>query len=325
MWTCTRLGAESLIGYIVKRVLQSVVVLLLVTMIMFVLFHLLPGNPARAELGVKAQPAAVTAFDKLNGFNKPVWYQFWIYLDHLAHGNLGFSYIQNASVAQLFAQRFPKSILLVGLATAVAILIAVPLGIFQAVRRNKPDDYVLTGTSFVLYSFPTFWLGIVLIELFAITFHLLPPTAPEGTSVASILANWTGLILPVSTLALVSIAAYSRYMRSAMIDSLAQDYIRTAKAKGLSKRAVLFRHAMRNSLIPMVTLIGLSIPGVLSGAVITESVFNYPGVGLLFIQSAGSEDFSVLLGLTLVAAVGVIVGNLVADIGYAVLDPRIRY
>ncbi|MDA8264766.1 MAG: ABC transporter permease [Actinomycetota bacterium] len=314
-----------MIGYIVKRVMQSVVVLLLVTMIMFIMFHLLPGNPARAELGVKAQPAAVAAFDKLNGFNKPVWYQFWIYLDHLAHGNLGFSYIQNASVAQLFAQRFPKSILLVGLATAVAILIAIPLGIFQAVRRNKPDDYVLTGTSFVLYSFPTFWLGIVLIELFAITFHLLPPTAPEGTSVGSILANWTGLILPVSTLALVSIAAYSRYMRSAMIDSLAQDYIRTAKAKGLSKKAVLFRHAMRNSLIPMVTLIGLSIPGVLSGAVITESVFNYPGVGLLFIQSADSEDFSVLLGLTLVAAVGVIVGNLVADIGYAVLDPRIRY
>jgi len=305
--------------------MQSVVVLLLVTMIMFIMFHLLPGNPARAELGVKAQPAAVAAFDKLNGFNKPVWYQFWIYLDHLAHGNLGFSYIQNASVAQLFAQRFPKSILLVGLATVVAILVAIPLGIFQAVRRNKPDDYVLTGTSFVLYSFPTFWLGIVLIELFAITYHLLPPTAPEGTSVGSILANWTGLILPVSTLALVSIAAYSRYMRSAMIDSLAQDYIRTAKAKGLSKRAVLFRHAMRNSLIPMVTLIGLSIPGVLSGAVITESVFNYPGVGLLFIQSAGSEDFSVLLGLTLVAAVGVIVGNLVADIGYAVLDPRIRY
>ena len=127
------------------------------------------------------------------------------------------------------------------------------------------------------------------------------------------------------TLALVSIAAFSRYMRSSMIDSLAQDYIRTAKAKGLSQRSILFRHALRNSLIPMATLIGLSIPFVLSGAVITEEVFNYPGVGLLFVQSADSEDFSVLLGLTLVAAIGVIIGNLVADIGYAVLDPRIRY
>jgi peptide/nickel transport system permease protein len=302
-----------------------VVVLLLVTMVMFLMFHMLPGNPARAELGVKAQPAAVAAFDKLNGFDRPVWYQFWIYLDHLAHGNLGFSYLQNASVAQLFLQRFPKSVLLLSLATLVAITVAVPLGVLQAVRRNKIDDYVLTGTSFVLYSFPTFWLGIILIEIFAISLHVLPPSAPSGTSLGAILSDWQGLVLPVATLALVSIASYSRYMRSAMIDSLAQDYIRTARAKGLSERLVLLRHALRNSLIPMATLIGLSVPGVLGGAVITEDVFNYPGVGLLFIQSATSEDFSVLLGLTLVAAVGVIVGNLVADIGYAVLDPRIRY
>jgi peptide/nickel transport system permease protein len=312
-------------GYVLKRVGQSVIVLLLVTMIMFVMFHLLPGNPARAELGVKAQPAAVAAFDKLQGLNRPIWYQFYVYLNHLVHGNLGFSYIQNASVGLLFVQRFPKTIILVGLATVVAIVVAIPLGILQAVRRNKAEDYVLTGTSFVLYSFPTFWLGIILIEIFAISLHILPPTAPEGTTVGAILSDWQGLILPVMTLALVQIAAYSRYMRSSMIENLAQDYIRTAKAKGLSRRAVLFRHALRNSLIPMATLVGLSIPAVLSGAVITESVFNYPGVGLLFVQSAESEDFSVLLGLTLVAAIGVIIGNLVADIGYAVLDPRIRY
>jgi peptide/nickel transport system permease protein len=313
------------IGYILKRFGQSLVVLLIVTLIMFILFHNLPGNPARAELGVKAQPAAVAAFDKLQGLDKPWWEQFWIYLDHLVHGNLGFSYVQNATVAQLFGQRFPKSILLVGLATVVSIVVAIPLGVWQAVRRNKPEDYALTGVSFVLYSFPTFWLGLVLIILFAITWHLLPPTAPQGDSVGQILANWKGLILPVTTLALVSIASYSRYMRSAMIDSMAEDYIRTAKAKGLSSKAILFRHALRNSLIPMATLIGLSIPGLLSGAIITEQVYNYPGVGLLFIQSADSEDFAVLLGLTLIAAVGVIVGNLVADIGYALLDPRIRY
>ncbi len=312
-------------GYILKRFGQSVVVLLLVTVIMFIMFHLLPGNPARAELGVKAQPAAVAAFDKLQGLNRPIWYQFWVYLDHLFHGNLGFSYIQNASVALLFDQRFPKTILLLTLATIVAVVIAVPLGVYQAVRRNRVDDYMLTGASFVLYSFPTFWLGIILIEIFSISLHILPPTAPSGDSVTAILSDWQGLILPVMTLALVSIASYSRYMRSSMIDSLAQDYIRTAKAKGLSQRAILFRHALRNSLIPMATLIGLSIPAVFSGAVITESVFNYPGVGLLFVQSATSEDFSVLLGLTLVAAIGVIIGNLVADIGYAVLDPRIRY
>ena len=173
--------------------------------------------------------------------------------------------------------------------------------------------------------FPNFWLGIVLIEIFAISTHLLPPNAPETTSIGGIVSDWRGMILPVMTLALVSIASYSRYMRSSMIDSLAQDYIRTAKAKGVSQRVILLRHALRNSLIPMATLIGLSIPAVLSGALITESVFNYPGVGLLFIQSAESNDFSVLLGLTLVAAIGVIAGNLLADIGYAVLDPNIRY
>jgi peptide/nickel transport system permease protein len=314
-----------LTGYVFRRVLQSLVVLLLVTVIMFVMFHILPGNPAKAELGPKAQPQSIAAFDKLLGLNKPLWYQFWVYIDRLAHGNLGFSYIQNASVALLFTQRFPKSILLVGLAVVVAIVVAIPLGIIQGYRRNTVDDYALTGASFVLYSFPTFWLGLILVEIFAITLHVLPPFAPQGNNVGQILSDWRGLVLPVTTLALVSIASYSRYMRSSMIDSLAQDYIRTAKAKGVSQRAILLRHALRNSLIPMATLIGLSIPALLSGAIITEQVFNYPGVGLLFIQSASSEDFPVLLGLTLVAAVGVIVGNLVADIGYAVLDPRIRY
>jgi peptide/nickel transport system permease protein len=314
-----------LIGYAFRRLAQSVVVLLLVTAIMFILFHLLPGTPARAELGIKAQPAAVAAFNRLNGFDRPLWNQFWLYLDHLIHGNLGFSYVQNASVAQLFTERFPKTILLLGLATLVAVVVAIPLGIFQALRRNTIPDYLLTGASFVLYSFPTFWLGIILIEIFAVATHLLLPAAPEGDSVISILEDWRGLVLPVLTLALVNIASYSRYMRSAMIDSLAQDYIRTAKAKGLGRRAVLFSHALRNSLIPMCTLIGLSVPAVLSGAVITESVFNYPGVGLLFVQSAEMSDFSVLLGLTLVAAIGVVLGNLISDIGYAILDPRIRY
>ncbi len=148
----------------------------------------------------------------------------------------------------------------------MAIVVAIPLGIIQGYRRNTVDDYALTGASFVLYSFPTFWLGIILIEIFAITLHILPPFAPQGTNVGQILSDWQALVLPVTTLALVSIASYSRYMRSSMIDSLAQDYIRTAKAKGVSQRVILLRHALRNSLIPMATLIGLSIPGLLSGA-----------------------------------------------------------
>jgi peptide/nickel transport system permease protein len=312
-------------GYIIRRVGQSIIVLIIVSMITFLLLHLLPGSPAKAELGLKATPASIAAFNKLNGFNKPVWYQYYVYVDHLVHGNLGFSYVENASVVQLFAARFPKSMLLVGLALLVAVALAIPLGVYQAYKRNSIGDYALTGVSFTLYSFPTFWLGIILIDAFAIRLGVLPPTAPSGSSIGAILSDWQGLILPVLTLALVSVASFSRFMRSAMVDSMAQDFIRTARAKGLSERAVLLVHALRNSLIPMATLIGLSLPGILGGALVTETVFNYPGVGLLFFQAAGKSDFPVLLGLTLVGAVGVVVGNFVADLLYAVLDPRIRY
>lgn len=305
--------------------MQALIVVLLVTLIMFILLHMLPGSPARAELGVKAQPQTIAAFNKLNGFDKPVWEQYFLYLGRLFEGNLGFSYKQNASVTSLVIEYLPKTAILLGLSVLVSVLVAIPLGVYQAVRRNKWDDYVVTGGAFFFYSFPTFFLGPVLIELLSISLHWLPSHAPQGNSVGVLFTQWQAMILPVATLSLVSIASYSRYMRSAMIDSLAQDYIRTAKAKGLSRKVILFSHALRNSLIPMATLLGLSIPYILGGAVITEYVFNYPGIGLLFIQSAQNLDFSVLLGLTLLAAVSTVVGNLVADIAYGVLDPRIRY
>ena len=311
--------------YLLGRLGQSAVVLVIVSLVIFALVHLLPGSPAKAELGVRATPQAIAAFNRLNGFDKPLWVQYWIYVDHLLHGNLGFSYAENAPVTQLFMARLPKSMLLVGLSLVVAVLLAIPLGVYQAVRRNGIGDYLLTSASFGLYSFPTFWLGFVLIALLSVSLHIFPPTAPSGNSILSILADWRGLVLPVMTLALVSVAAFSRYMRSSMIDALAQDYIRTARAKGLSERAVLVGHALRKSMIPMATMIGLSLPSILGGALVTEQVYNYPGVGLLFFDAAGRSDFPILLGLTLVGAVGVVVGNLVADLAYAVLDPRIRY
>lgn len=314
-----------MIGFLVRRFGQSMLVLVIVSLITFVLIHLLPGSPAKAELGLRATPAAIAAFNRINGFNQPLWYQYWIYVDHLVHGNLGFSYAENASVAQLFLARFPKSMLLVGLSLTLAIVVAIPLGMFQAVRRNTVGDYVFTGSTFVLYSFPTFWMGFVLIAMFSISLHLFPPVAPSGDSVAQILAQPAGLVLPVVTLSVVSIAAFSRYMRSAMIDSLTQDYIRTARAKGMSEVRVVFVHALRNSLIPMATLLGLSLPAILGGALVTEEVFNYPGVGLLFFQAAAKSDFSILIGITLIGAVGVVAGNFLADVAYAVLDPRVRY
>jgi peptide/nickel transport system permease protein len=181
----------------------------------------------------------------------------------------------------------------------------------------------MTGLTFVFYSMPTFWLGILLIIAFSATIHWFPAEAPQAQS--SLFSQLNGLVLPVVTLALVEMALFSRYMRSAMLENLVQDYVRTARAKGVSNRAVLFRHVLRNALLPLLTLIGLSIPGIVSGAVVVETVFNYPGMGYLFFLAAQDDDFPVLLGVTVVVALATVIGSLVADILYAVADPRIRY
>jgi peptide/nickel transport system permease protein len=176
-----------------------------------------------------------------------------------------------------------------------------------------------------LYSTPDFLFAILLIALFSVQLHLLPPEAPQASSVGGMLADPRALVLPVATLALVTVASYSRYMRSSAIDVLAQEYIRVARAKGLPRRLILIRHVLRNSLLPVVTLVGLSFSWIVAGAVIAEEVFNYPGMGLLFYQAATTHDFPVLLGSTLVVGVATVIGNLAADVAYGVLDPRIRY
>ena len=263
-----------MIPYIIRRLVQSVIVLFGVTIIVFIILHLLPGGPARALLGPRATGLQVHEFIAENGYNKPVWIQYGTYIGHLLQGKLGYSIHYNQTVNSLLAQYLPKSVLLVGLSYLVSVIIAIPLGILQAVRRNQPVDYTLTGASFVGYSMPVFWLGILLILVFAVDLHVLPPEGPQGSTVQAVLGQPLGLILPVATLSIVTVAQFSRFMRSAAIDNLVQDYIRTARANGLSARAVLFRHLLRNCLIPIITLIGLSLPATLSGAVITESVFN---------------------------------------------------
>jgi peptide/nickel transport system permease protein len=312
------------IGYTVRRLGQGVVVVVIVSFLTFIEAHLLPGNPARAILGPHVSNAQINAFDRANGYNHPLVVQYLAYINRLVHGNLGFSYQQNQSVAALLGERLPATVILVGLSVVVALLVAIPLAVLQAVRRNRPVDYALTGASFAFYSMPTFWLGLMLIMLLAVKVHLFPPVAPGGGPV-QILEHPAGLVLPVLTLALGSIAAFSRYLRSSLLDSLAEDFVRTARAKGASNRIVLYRHVFRNALLPLITLVGLSLPGILSGALITESVFNYPGMGLLYWNSALSQDYPVLLGVTIVVALGTVVGSLAADLLYAAADPRIRY
>ncbi len=310
-------------GYMIRRVGQAIIVLIGVTIITFILLHLLPGNPVRAILGTRASAIDIKQLTDQLGLNKPLYIQYFVWVNNLIHGNLGFSYKLDQPVASLLAQRIPKTLFLVGASLILAVLLAVPLGMLQAVRRNKPDDYVLTGLSFIFYSMPSFWLGILLIVVFSATLGWFPSEAPQDQF--SVFSQLNGMVLPVATLTLVTLAFFSRYTRSSMLEQTIQDYVRTARAKGVSRRAVLFRHVLRNALIPVITLLGLSLGGILSGAVVTEDVFNYPGMGLLFYQAAVSDDFPVLLGVTVVVALATVLGNLIADILYAVTDPRIRY
>jgi peptide/nickel transport system permease protein len=313
--------------FLLRRVLQSIIVILLVTVITFALLRAIPGNPAIAILGPNSfrNPAAIAQFDKQYGFDLPWYSQYWLWLRHLLAGNLGFSWKLNQSVASLLGTHLPKTIFLVGISTILALLLAIPVGVIQAVRRNKFVDHFFNGFSTVFYAMPAFLLGILLILFFAIKIPIFPPEGPQGEGLGVVFTNFNALILPIISLTLITLALFSRYMRSSVLDNLTEDYVRTAKAKGASERRVLIRHVLRNSLIPIATLLGLSLPGIIAGALITESVFNYPGMGYLFYQAALNSDYPILLGITIVVAVATVVGSLLADIAYAVLDPRVRY
>src|ERR1700729_1980416 len=314
-----------MIGYLIRRILQTIVVLFFVTVFTLFLVHLFPGGPIKAMLGQRATPQQVAYYNHLYGFDQPFYVQYIKWIGQLLHGNLGFSNKLNMSVGALIAQDLPKTIILVLLGTVVSLAFGIPLGLYQAVKRYTAGDYVLTGVSFLGYATPTFFIGLLLIEWFAIDIHLFPPFPPQGTSIGQVLSQPRALVLPVLAYSFVLYALWSRYMRSSVMDNLVQDYVRTARAKGASERRVLWGHVFRNSLMSIVTLLGLSLPTLVAGAIFIEVVFNYPGMGLAFYQAAENVDYASLLGFTVVATVATILGNLLADVGYAVLDPRVRY
>jgi len=311
-------------GYLLRRLGTSIIVLIGISIFIFLLLHAIFPSPARVVLGLRANGAAVAAWNKQNGFDDPVIVQYLRYMNHLLHGNFGYSYAENQTVAALFAERLARSIWLSGISLLLAILIALPLGIFQAVRRNSLGDNVATSAAFILYSMPVFFLGLILIQVFALSFPIFNFEASQSTNVFVVMGDWHSMFLPVLTLVLITVANFSRYMRSSSIDVLAQDYIKVARAKGLPERLVLTRHMVRNASLPMITLIGLFLPALLAGNLIVETLFNYQGLGLLFYNSLGKEDYPVLLAYTLLGAVFVLFGNFVADVALTVADPRIR-
>ena len=314
-----------MIGYIIRRLIVALIVTIGIAAITFAGLQYLQPSPAATVLGTKAQPAAIAAWNKQHGYDRPEAAQFVSYIGHLARGDFGYSYKLSQSVAALFKENAGRSAYLSGAALVLALLIAIPLGIYQAVKRNTIADYTLSAVNLTLYSMPSFFLGIILIQFFALDWHIFPP----GVS-SSITTTWGAithplqLALPILTLTFITVASFSRYMRSSALDNLGQDYIRLARAKGLSERAVLARHLLRNACLPMITLTGLSIPSLVAGNLLIEVLFNYPGLGLLFYNALGNADYNILLGYTILGGVLTVVGNLIADIAITAADPRIR-
>jgi peptide/nickel transport system permease protein len=310
--------------FLTRRLLQALAVIIIVTIVVFCLLHSLPGGPARGVLGVQATPEQIAAFNHEQGLDRSLPVQYALELGRLVRGDLGTSYTLNAPVSQLIAQRLPKTLVLTIASALLALLIALPLGIWQAARRNRPSDYLLTALSLVLYSTPVFFLGLVLIAVFTQLIPLFPPQAPAGDTLGEVLSDPAGLVLPIITGAGAMIAVFSRFMRSAALESLDEDYVRTARAGGASERAVLTRHVLRNSLTPVVAMLGYYVPVLFGGAIVVEQLFNYPGMGLLFWDAAQTSDFPVLLGCVLIISVTTVLGTLAADVLQMVIDPRVK-
>ncbi|MFB6712822.1 MULTISPECIES: ABC transporter permease [unclassified Streptomyces] len=311
-------------SYLIRRVLQALVVIVIVTIVVFGLLHALPGGPARGILGPQATAQQIASFNHEQGLDKPLPVQYFYYLNQLLHGDLGTSYTLNEPVSQLITERLAKTLLLTSLSAFLGLVLAIPLGMWQAVRRNKPVDYVITTLSFIAYSTPVYFLGLILVMVFSQVLPWFPSQAPQGDTLAQVFSEPQALVLPVVAGAASMIAVFSRYMRAATLENLSEDYVRTARAGGSRSRAILWRHVFRNSLTPVVAMLGYYVPVLFGGALVVEQLFNYPGMGLLFWTAAQSSDYPVLLGCVLVIAAATVVGTLLADIVQRIIDPRVK-
>ncbi len=314
-----------MLGYIIRRLLIAVLVVIGVAAITFALLHYIAPSPVYIVLGTKATHRAIAVWNRQHGYDRPEVVQFLAYLANLVQGNFGYAYRFSQPVSALFKENAGRSAYLSGSALVLSLIIALPLGVAQAVKRNSLGDYAATAVNFTLYSMPSFFLGLILIQVFALDLGWFPPGVSDTvTTTFGAITHPRQLFLPIITLALLNVAAFSRYMRSAALDELAQDYIRLARAKGLSERAVLTRHLLRNASLSTITLIGLSIPSLLAGNLLIEVLFNYPGLGLLFFNALNNLDYNVMIAYTLLGAILVVIGNLLADITIAAADPRVR-
>lgn len=302
-------------GYMMRRLLASVVTLLGVIFVLVTLFKFVPGDPARIIAGLQATPAQVEAIRKTMGLEQSVFVQFWEFLEKLLHGNMGVSARTGSSVISEIGQRLPYTLELAVFGTLFGVVFGILLGVLAAKHKGKVTDTISSMVGVMGISMPVYWLGILLILVFSVQLKLLPIGGA---------ASLQSLIMPTITLGVFSMALVSRMTRSTMLDSLMQDYVRTARAKGVNARVVVYKHALRNAFIPILTVIGLQFGTLLGGAVLTETVFAWPGLGRLLVDSINARDFPMVQGIVLTFAAMFIVVNIITDLLYSVVDPRVR-
>jgi peptide/nickel transport system permease protein len=313
--------------YVLRRLIQAIPLILGITVIAFVILKVTPGGPLAAyEANPDFSPADLQRLEHELGLDQPVPVQYVQWLGRFLGGDWGYSFATSQPVLSMIGQRLPNTLWLMGTVYIVTLLIALPIGVFTAVKQYSWFDHIATGATFAAFSMPPFWLGLLLIITFGLTLRLLPlggMLAPGAPFTIGDLARH--LILPVTTISLVQVGVYVRFLRASMLETTSQDYMRTARSKGLAETHVIARHALKNAAIPFVTVAALDLPELFGGALVTEQIFGWPGMGRLFFDSALRSDYPVLMGILVIGAAVVIIANLIADVVYGMLDPRIRY
>jgi len=316
--------------YIIRRILVFIPMLFFLTVIVFALLKAAPGDPYSRILDPEMSAQDLEDLREAGGLNESVVVQYVNWITAAAKGDFGesFRYV-GRDVSDLIMSRLPNTIYLSIFALAITLIVAIPIGIYSARNPYSPLDYFATGFGFFGLAVPNFFFGLVAIYLLSVKLGWFPAqgymSSSSGDGFAAFIDRLHHLVLPGLTLGLASTASYMRYMRSEVLSVLGSDYIRTAKAKGMTERTVLYKHTLRNAMIPIITLFGFEIGALVSGAVITEGVFTFPGIGMLLIESIGTRDYPVIMAITLLLGVFILVGNLIADILYSIVDPRIRY
>lgn len=320
-----------MIAYIARRLLQMIPLVLGVTFLSFAIINLMPGSPVmRLRDNPKIRPEAAAMLEKQLGLDQPWPVRYVQWLGDLAHGNLGVSLYNQLPVADRIWAAIPNTLLLAVTSLVIALAIAVPLGIYSAVKHGSAFDRASSVTSVALYSMPDFWLALLLVILFALKFKEwgLPALPVGGMTDArgggDLRDRIEHLILPVAALSMVQIGSWAAFFRSSMLETLSQEYVRTAKSKGLPERKILYLHAFKNAFLPLITIVGLALPGLLGGALFIETIFAWPGMGRLTYEAVGRRDYTMIMATTLMFSVLTMLSNLIADVLYATLDPRIR-